>query len=436
MRELKLTRSQVWPGVVSAAMLAALAFALLPGHPTAVAVALAAIGAVGMLACTAPSAVRTLRRRRSMFLLLIAAGLIVAWIVAGFITASRAWTWWYVLHLHNGELLPSWFDNSFFYLGGPRSWPWRVGRLPLLPLVLAVLCAGGGFVLIADAVRVQIGLARPPRSVWRSLTSTPTRGGRVAARAIPGVTLIAVATFLGISLVSSYTEYHPIEEMLELVSIAACAALLMVSPVAIGMSMRLDFDKEDRAREEERRRFAAHLHDSVLQTLALIQRQASDSDAVTKLARRQEHALRAWMAGEADLSSATVATAVRDMIGEVEDEHGLKVELTAIGDARLDSRSEEMISAAREALRNAARHAPGAPVNVFLDIGATGAEMFIRDSGPGFEFASVPAERRGLRDAVIGRMSFAGGAATVESTPGEGTEVALKLPLRQNGRGR
>ena len=435
MRELKLPRSQVLPGAVSAAMLAALGVALLPGIGAALPVALAALGALGMLAYCAPSAARTLLRRRSMLLVLVVAALIVAWIAAGIIEASNTRWWWYGPHLHSGQVLPAWFDNAFFYRPW-SSWPWRVDRVPLLPLVLAMLCAGGGFVLIADAVRVQIGLARPPRSVWRSLTSTPTRGGRVAARAIPGVTLIAVATFLGISLVSSYSEYHPIKGMLELIAIAGCAALLIVSPIAIGMSMRLDLDKEGRAREEERRRFAAHLHDSVLQTLALIQRQASDSDAVTKLARRQEHALRAWMAGEADLSSATVAIAVREMIGEVEDEHGLKVELTAIGDARLDSRSEEMIAAAREALRNVARHAPGAPVNVFLDIGPTGTEMFIRDSGPGFEFASVPSERRGLRDAVIGRMSFAGGGATVESTPGEGTEVALKLPPRHNGRGR
>lgn len=435
MRELKLPRSQLLPGVVSAAMLAALGVALLPGIGPALPVTLAALGALGTLAYCAPGAARTLLRRRSMFMLLVVAGLIVAWIAAGFIEATRTRWWWYGPHIQAGQLLPAGFGNAFFYRPW-SSWPWRVGGLPLLPLVLAILCASGGFVLIADAVRVQIGLARPPRSVWRSLTSTPTRGGRVAARAIPGVTLIAVATFLAISLVSGYTEYHPIEEMVELIGISGCAALLIVSPVAIGMSMRLDFDKEGQAREQERRRFAAHLHDSVLQTLALIQRQASDSDAVTKLARRQEHALRAWMAGEADLASATVATAVRDMIGDVEDEHGLKIELTAIGDARLDSRSEEMIAAAREALRNVARHAPGAPVNVFLDIGATGTEMFIRDSGPGFEFESVPSERRGLRDAVIGRMSVAGGGATVESTPGEGTEIALRLPLRRNGRGR
>jgi signal transduction histidine kinase len=432
-RELKLASETAWPALTATAMLLSLAIALL-GAPAAVTVTLAALASIALLLYAAPTAVSALLRRRSMLVLLVLSGLIIAWIVAGFIAAGRPVPFWYVTQLHNGRFLPAWFSNRFSYFGSVKSWPWRVGRLPLLPLLLAVICAGGGFVLVADAVRVQIGLARAPRSAWRSLTANPSRGGRIAVRAIPGVVLIGVAVFLGISLISSYTESHPIEELVELIALAACSAFLILSPVAIGLSMRLDFDKEGRAREEERRRFAAHLHDSVLQTLALIQRQASDPETVAKLARRQEHALRAWMAGEADLSSATVATAVREMVSEVEDEHEVKIELTAIGDTRLDQRSEEMISAAREALRNAARHAPGAPVNVFLDIGKVGTELFVRDNGPGFQFSEIPAERRGLRDAVIGRMGFAGGSATVESTPGEGTEIALTLP--HNGRSR
>ncbi len=157
---------------------------------------------------------------------------------------------------------------------------------------------------------------------------------------------MAVAAVIGITLMSRYVAYnHPNGALFGMVVIALISALLIAGPVAIGLSLRVDIDKEGRAREEERQRFAAHLHDSVLQTLALIQRQASDPEAVAKLARRQEHALRAWMAGETDLSSATVAGAVRDMVADVEDEQGIKVEMTAIGDARLDDRSEELIAA-------------------------------------------------------------------------------------------
>ena len=139
------------------------------------------------------------------------------------------------------------------------------------------------------------------------------------------------------------------------------------------------------AREDERRRVAAHLHDSVLQTLALVQRQAHDPAAVARLARRQEHELRAWMAGEVELGSETLGAALRAAVAEVEDDDGATVELTMLGDRRLDRATEALAAAAREALRNAARHAPGAPIFVFAQASADGAEVFVRDEGPGFE---------------------------------------------------
>jgi len=425
-RELNLDRSQTLLALACAAMLAALAAALVPGGRAAIVIALAVLGSVGVFAHMAPAAVALFRRRPSLVLVAVLAAMIIGWVVAVVLKASGGG--WLQSSIPSGAPLPPFpnLDSYNFATGTP--WPWRLGGLPLIPLVLMLLCAAGGFVLNADAVRVQLGYAQPRRSSWRLLTSTPTRGGRIAVRAVPGVALVATAAFIGISLVSQNIVYHPTQAMLAIIVIAAISALLIAGPVAVGLMLRVDIDKEGRAREEERQRFAAHLHDSVLQTLALIQRQASDPEAVAKLARRQEHALRAWMAGETDLSSATVTGAVRDMVAEVEDEQGIKVELTAIGDVKLDDRSEELVAAAREALRNAARHAPGAPVNVFLNINGHGIELFVRDGGPGFEFDAVPPERRGLRDAVIGRMSLSGGSALVESTPGEGTEIVLKLP--------
>jgi len=383
------------------------------------------LGVAAVVASAIPEALGIVSRRHSMILVLVLAALILAWFVAGVLRANQGW---YSPSPGASHQMLANIGVGYDY-GSGSSWPWRFGRLPLIWLVLALLCAAGGFVLNADAVRVQLGYVQPRRSNWRLLTSSPTRGGRIAIRAIPGIALVAVAAVIGVTLMSSYVSYsHPNEALLGMVLVGVVSAALVAGPVAIGLTLRIDIDKEGRAREEERRRFAAHLHDSVLQTLALIQRQAADPDAVTKLARRQEHALRAWMAGETDLASATVAGAVRDMLAEVEDEQGIKVEMTAIGDTKLDNRSEEMVAAAREALRNAARHAPGAPVNLFLNINGHGIELFIRDSGPGFDFTAVPAERRGLRDAVIGRMSLAGGTALVESNPGDGTEIALRLP--------
>jgi signal transduction histidine kinase len=214
--------------------------------------------------------------------------------------------------------------------------------------------------------------------------------------------------------------------------IGGWAAVLVASPVVVGALTMVDRDKASRARQEECQRFAAHLHDSVLQTLALVQRQAHDPAAVIRLARRQEHALRAWMAGESELVSETLGAALRDVVASVEDEYGITIELTAIGDRPLDPRGEALVAAAREALRNAARHAAGAPVVVFAEIADSRVEVFVRDQGPGFDLQTASPERRGIRDAVIGRMESVGGVATIESSSDEGTEVALKL----NGAGR
>ncbi|MGH2875483.1 MAG: sensor histidine kinase, partial [Solirubrobacteraceae bacterium] len=324
-----------------------------------------------------------------------------------------------------------WVQTPMEYLTGiSTGWPWEVGRLPLLPLALTILCALGGLVLLADAVRVQLGLATlgPARlAPWRVLTSAPERRGRMARRVAPGVALIGVAAFLAIGLADRYAGGDPLLQAVALIAVGGWAAALIGSPVLVGALMRIDRDKAGRAREQERQRFAAHLHDSVLQTLALVQRQAHDPAAVVRLARRQEHALRAWMAGEAELASETLAAALREVVAEVEDEYRITIELTAIGDRSLDARGEALVAAAREALRNVARHAPGAPVYVFGEIGAEGAEVFVRDEGPGFDPEAVPSERRGIRDAMVGRMAAVGGRAAIESVPGEGTEVVLAL---------
>jgi signal transduction histidine kinase len=205
------------------------------------------------------------------------------------------------------------------------------------------------------------------------------------------------------------------------------AAVVIGTPLLIGSLTRADRDQTGSAWEDERQRFAAHLHDSVLQTLALVQRQAHDPAAVARLARRQEHALRAWMAGEAELLSETLGAALRDVVAEVEDEQGMTIEHSIIGDRPIDPAGEALAAATREALRNAARHAAGAAVFVFAEIGPRAVEVFVRDEGPGFVFDDVPTERRGLRDAVIGRMAAIGGSAVIESARGEGTEVALRL---------
>jgi signal transduction histidine kinase len=306
---------------------------------------------------------------------------------------------------------------------------WGAGRAAFLPVALMTLAVTGGLVLIADSLRARIAAAgSAARAPWQRLTATPGDSRSVPWRAVAGVLLIAWAAILGIGVAGRYVADDRALQILLLVLVAGGAAVAIGTPLLIGSLARVDRDQADQAREDERQRFAAHLHDSVLQTLALVQRQANDPVAVARLARRQEHALRAWMAGEAELTGETLGAGLRAVVAEVEDEHGITVELSVIGDRRLDAAGDALAAATREALRNSARHAgPGVRVVVFAELSAAGAEVFVRDEGAGFEPDDVPTERRGIRDAIVGRMSAVGGRASVESSPGEGTEVALKI---------
>jgi signal transduction histidine kinase len=419
-------------------MLTGLALMLAGGVPKPMAVAVAAIGVLAALALVTPAGVRVLVRHPSLLLLIAFLGLAVLWVHVGLRQAQEVPDSLGTLGQPGVPAFPFTLGPYFparFGIGA--GWPWSVGRVSLLALSLTVLAAAGGLVLVADAARLRLGISSltpARRAPWRILTEPPSRQASIGWRMVPGVLLILLAAILAIGLADRYAAGHSILQGLVLIGVGGGAAILIGSPLLIGSLMRLDRDKAGRAREEERQRFAAHLHDSVLQTLALVQRQAHDPAAVVRLARRQEHALRAWMAGESELASETLSAALREIVAEVEEEYRMTVELTAIGDRPLDSKGEALVAAAREALRNAGRHAPGSPVYMFCEIGRDRAEVFVRDEGPGFVFDEVGSERRGIRDAVIGRMAISGGRATIDSVPGEGTEVALTLGPHGSGR--
>jgi signal transduction histidine kinase len=299
----------------------------------------------------------------------------------------------------------------------------------LLPLLVVLAAAAGGLVLVADDLRARLGLGVRPRTPWQRLAGRADAGAAPAAwRGLTGLALIAFAALAGLLLAGIYLGGGGFLELLVLLLVAVVGLAVVGTPLLVAASVRADRGNTEGAREDERQRMAAHLHDSVLQTLALVQRQAHEPATVARLARRQEHDLRAWMAGEAELGSETLGAALRDAVAEVEDAHDAVVEVTVLGDRPLDRQGEALAAAAREALRNAARHAPGAPIFVFAQVGPAGVEVFVRDEGGGFDLARVPTERRGVRDAIVGRMAAAGGAATVESSADEGTEVALRLP--------
>jgi signal transduction histidine kinase len=436
----RLDRRRAVAAVGGAAMLAGLALMLAGGASRAAAVALGVLGVLVSLALLAPRAVGAVARRPYLLVIAVALGLAVAWVLVGVRRAGLVPDG-LVGGSSRTDGIPYPFVLAqyprYFRVFGAAGWPFRVGRVSVLPLLLAVLAAAGGLVLVADAARLRLGIASltpARRAPWRVLTETPSRQASIGWRMVPGVLLILLAAFLAIGLVDRYVGNNAILQALALIGVGGGAAILIGSPLLVSSLMRLDRDKAGRAREEERQRFAAHLHDSVLQTLALVQRQAHDPAAVARLARRQEYALRAWMAGESELASETLVAALREIVAEVEEEYRMTVELTAIGDRPLDTRGEALVAAAREALRNAGRHAPGAPVYMFCEIGRDRAEVFVRDEGPGFIADEVASERRGIRDAMVGRMAVSGGRATIDSTPGEGTEVVLLLGPHRSSR--
>jgi signal transduction histidine kinase len=187
-------------------------------------------------------------------------------------------------------------------------------------------------------------------------------------------------------------------------------------------------EHQERIRLQERADVAARIHDSVLQTLALVQRHADDAPRVSAIARRQERELRRWLYGSGVGDAVTLADALAEAATEVEELHGARVELASAGDLPLDESLEQLVLAAREAMTNAAKFSTADEISVYLETNGDQVAVFVRDRGIGFDRAGVPADRRGVAESIEGRMRRAGGTAAVMSSPGSGTEVELTLP--------
>lgn len=191
---------------------------------------------------------------------------------------------------------------------------------------------------------------------------------------------------------------------------------------------RLTAERTERIRLQERADVAARIHDSVLQTLALVQRHAHDPVRVASLARRQERELRRWLYGSGVAEAETLVAALADAAADVEELHGVPIELASAGDAPLDDATAQLVLAAREAMTNAAKFSGAPEIAVYAEAGADSVAVFVRDRGRGFDRARVAPDRRGIADSIEGRLRRAGGAATITTAPGAGTEVELTLP--------
>jgi signal transduction histidine kinase/phage shock protein PspC (stress-responsive transcriptional regulator) len=278
-----------------------------------------------------------------------------------------------------------------------------------------------------------VALVWQQADAWRVGRGAPfqlLRGARGAllARLLAGALLLAAG--LAGFLATQGQLRNARNGLLSTVVVVAGVALLS-GPWWLRIWRELTAERRERIRVQEHAEIAAHVHDSVLHTLALIQRNADDPRAVARLARGQERELRTWLyrpdgrQPDAD----TLSSALEAVIAEVEENHGVVIETVVVGDAPLDERCRAVVLAAREALVNAAKSSGVQSVSVYAEAEPGSVTVFVRDRGRGFDPAAIPADRHGISGSILGRMERSGGTASVRSAPGEGTEIELSMRL-------
>ncbi len=289
-----------------------------------------------------------------------------------------------------------------------------------------VLIAGGGALLWRQSTSSRPAAAEPA-TVPDDLHAIG-RGAAVVSRVGLGIALVVAA---GLVFLQATDSLSAARDVVLAVVVVVVALAVIFAPWILRLVRSLATERAERVRSQERAEMAAHLHDSVLQTLALMQQRSSDPREVAGLARRQERELRAWLSGRSSAAaSGRMRGALEAAAADVEDSRGVAVEVVAVGDCDLDPGAEAIVAAAREAMLNAAKFGGGSTVDVFAELTVSRKHVFVRDRGPGFDPAAIPADRRGVRESIIGRMARNGGRAEIHSSPGGGTEVELVMEGR------
>ncbi|MDQ3734520.1 MAG: PspC domain-containing protein [Actinomycetota bacterium] len=303
---------------------------------------------------------------------------------------------------------------------------------------LAILLIGiGGALLLAQVgpfanvqviwplIIVGLGLALIWRQVDdRDLLSRRSLRWRLAAGAL--VTVVGLVTVLVTLNLLEVTWQSLVSTLLLLGGVA-----LATAPWWRRLVAERTVERRARIRVEERAEVAAHLHDSVLQTLALIQRHAESPRDVTRLARGQERELRSWLYGRPGEDTATFGGALERAVADIEASYDVEVQSVIVGDEPMDERLTAVVQASHEAMRNAARHSGEQDVSLYAEMDAEGVTVFVRDRGVGFDPDGIADDRRGVRHSIVDRMTRHGGTARITTAPGAGTEVELNM-LRSN----
>jgi signal transduction histidine kinase len=284
-----------------------------------------------------------------------------------------------------------------------------------------VVTSGGA--LLVPLILVAAGLA----VVWRQLDTDRTLAVPAVRWALAGGVVLAAAGM--VLLLATTGQLANARNGFAATLVILTGIVLVTAPIWRRLLDSRAEERSARVRSEERAAVAAHLHDSVLQTLALIQRHAEEPQAVSRLARSQERELRAWLYDPKVVrEGGTWAGLVAGMVADVEADHALIVDPVVVGDAPVDEALAALGAATREALVNAAKHSGATAADLYTEVAPERVSVFVRDRGKGFDPETVPDDRRGLRDSVSGRLTRLGGTAEVRSAPGEGTEVELVLP--------
>ncbi|PKZ66875.1 histidine kinase [Gordonia terrae] len=275
--------------------------------------------------------------------------------------------------------------------------------------------------------------------VWREF-DTSHRAPRTPlltwTRLIGGVALVVGG--LVVVVVAGDRSFGGLNSTILAVGATLIGVVLLTVPLWMRLLRTLNEERSARIRNAEREEIASHLHDSVLQTLALIQKKAGRPDEVARLARSQERELRAWLFGDPATERGSLAAALRSVGAEVEDAYGIEVEIITVGDLRPNNtrdakRWSALVGATREALVNAAKHSGERTVDVYGEITDDEVEVYVRDRGLGFDPETVDDDRQGISRSIRARVERMGGRVRITSTPGRGTNVGLMMPRGDGG---
>ena len=305
---------------------------------------------------------------------------------------------------------------------------WRIAAGVGLLVLSALLTLRAAGLWFSDAVVWPLALGSSGVALlWRqSALPSPARPTR-NPRTLLGIGLIVGG---GIVFLSATDAISGLGNLLVATIVVFAGTALVFGPWWVRVSQALTAERAARIRSQERAEVAAHLHDSVLQTLALIQRRAGDPAEVAQLARAQERDLRAWLNEQETAPGAELGAALRAAAAEVEQLHGVPVEVVVVGEAPITQDLTALVAAAREAMANAARWSGAEKVDVYAEVADERVSVFVRDRGAGFDRGAVPEDRRGVRESIEGRMARHGGTGRIQTAPGAGTEVELEMPRR------